>query len=82
MKKMHNPISKAIFYYFLAVSLKGLLQTLRLYSGLPQDLVRCSDIEVSNQLIATRIFCNYIQVFKEDFTFDATGLAMSMDNVK
>lgn len=37
-----------IVYYFLAIYLKGLLQSLKLYSGHPPDLVKCTaDFDVS-----------------------------------
>ncbi|KAK1136787.1 hypothetical protein K0M31_001323 [Melipona bicolor] len=45
---MTNHVYRAIVYYFLIVYLKGLLQSLKLYSGHPADLVKCSaDFNVS-----------------------------------
>lgn len=40
--RMTNPICRAALYYFLLVYFKGLLQTLKLYAGHPQDLVKCN----------------------------------------
>ncbi|RLU18303.1 hypothetical protein DMN91_008659 [Ooceraea biroi] len=37
-----NLICRTIVYYFLAIYLKGLLQSLKLYSGHPPDLVKCT----------------------------------------
>lgn len=51
-----NLIYRTIVYYFLAVYLKGLLQSLKLYSGHPPDLVKCTtDFNVS-----TLFLFNYI----------------------
>ncbi|KAH0546706.1 hypothetical protein KQX54_014014 [Cotesia glomerata] len=36
-----------IYYnYSIFLHIKGLLQTLKIYSGLPQDVVKCNDIEL------------------------------------
>jgi len=43
-----NLIYRTIVYYFLAIYLKGLLQSLKLYAGYPPDLVKCTaDFDVS-----------------------------------
>lgn len=47
-KRKMNFVVKIFIYYVTIVYLKGIIQTLKLYAGHPQDLVKCnSDFDVS-----------------------------------
>lgn len=60
VSRMTNPIYRAALYYFLIVYFKGLLQTLKLYAGHPQDLVKCNaDFDVSTKRNFSKIIFQF-----------------------